>query len=224
MSASPDHLMVAPILIPMVTGALMLLYDERQRGTKLTVGLIACVLQLVVAAQLLGRAEGTDADGVNAVSLYLLGDWPSPYGIVLVLDRLSAMMLVITAMLALPALLYSGAAWHGRGQRFHSLFQFLLMGLSGTFLTGDLFNLFVFFEVMLAASYGLVLHGSGPARVRAGLHYISINLAASLLFLTCWRSYCRTHRSEKHRPLVVIYLSILPQHSHVVPAGPLRFV
>ena len=57
------------------------------------------------------------------------------------------------------------------------------MGLNGAFLTGDLFNLFVFFEVLLAASYGLVLHGSGPLRVKAGLHYIAVNLAASSLFL-----------------------------------------
>ena len=64
------------------------------------------------------------------------------------------------------------------------LLQFQLMGLNGAFLTGDLFNLFVFFEVMLAASYGMALHGSGTARVRAGLHYIVINLVASLLFLT----------------------------------------
>ena len=75
------------------------------------------------------------------------------------------------------------ARWDRRGQHFHSLFQFLLMGLNGAFLTGDLFNLFVFFEVLLAASYGLALHGSGTLRVRAGLHYIAINLAASLLFL-----------------------------------------
>ena len=66
---------------------------------------------------------------------------------------------------------------------FHPLFQLQLMGLNGAFLTGDLFNLFVFFEVMLAASYGLLLHGSGRLRVQAGLHYIAINLAASSLFL-----------------------------------------
>ena len=66
---------------------------------------------------------------------------------------------------------------------FHPLFQIQLMGLNGAFLTADLFNLFVFFEVMLAASYGLLLHGSGRARVRAGLHYIAINLVASSLFL-----------------------------------------
>ena len=81
------------------------------------------------------------------------------------------------------ALVFSLARWQRAGAHFHPLFQFQLMGLNGAFLTGDLFNLFVFFEVMLAASYGLALHGSGIARVRAGLHYIAINLVASLLFL-----------------------------------------
>src|SRR5690606_8745120 len=66
---------------------------------------------------------------------------------------------------------------------FHPLLQLQLMGLNGAFLTADLFNLFVFFEVLLAASYGLLLHGGGSTRVRAGLHYIAINLLASLLFL-----------------------------------------
>ena len=84
---------------------------------------------------------------------------------------------------ASPPLVFSLARWHRAGPRFHSLLQFLLMGLNGAFLTGDLFNLFVFFELLLAASYGLALHGSGTARVRSGLHYIVINLAASLLFL-----------------------------------------
>ena len=86
-------------------------------------------------------------------------------------------------MLGLSAFVFSLARWHRAGAHFHPLFQFQLMGLNGAFLTGDLFNLFVFFEVMLAASYGLVLHGSGTARVRAGLHYIVVNLVASLLFL-----------------------------------------
>ena len=71
----------------------------------------------------------------------------------------------------------------GPAPQFHALFQLLLMGLNGAFLTGDLFNLFVFFEVLLAASYGLVLHGDGIVRVRAGLHYIAINLTGSFLFL-----------------------------------------
>src|SRR5690606_17723548 len=81
------------------------------------------------------------------------------------------------------AALYGEARWARAGAYFHPLFQIQLMGLNGAFLTGDLFNLFVFFEVMLAASYGLHLHGSGWPRVRSGLHYIAVNLLASSLFL-----------------------------------------
>jgi multicomponent K+:H+ antiporter subunit D len=178
MTIRPEHLMIAPILIPFIAGALMLLYDERQRRAKLGVGLASAVTLLLMAIELLNRAKSG-----STPNLYLLGDWATPFGIVLVLDRLSAMMLLLTALLAIPALIYSAAGWHKQGQHFQSLFQFLLMGLNGAFLTGDLFNLFVFFEVLLAASYGLLLHGSGQLRVRAGLHYIAVNLTASLLFL-----------------------------------------
>ena len=100
--------------------------------------------------------------------MYSISAWPAPYGIVLVVDRLSALMLVLSATLALPALIYSVARWERVGVHYHSLLQFLLMGLNGAFLTGDLFNLFVFFEVLLASSYGLLLHGSGAARVKSG--------------------------------------------------------
>ncbi|MFT4150149.1 MAG: monovalent cation/H+ antiporter subunit D [Paracoccaceae bacterium] len=183
MNLSPEHLIIAPILIPLVAGALMLLYEDRQRRAKMVISLVSSALLLLVAVQLMVMSKGSGPSDANRIGLYLLGDWPSPFGIVLVLDRLSALMLVLVALLATPALVYSAAGWHRQGQHFHSLFQFLLMGLNGAFLTGDLFNLFVFFEVLLAASYGLLLHGTGQARVRMGLHYIAINLAASLLFL-----------------------------------------
>ncbi len=183
MSLGPEHLIIAPILIPFFAGALMLVYDERQRRAKLTISLVAVVASLLAAVELLVRSKGSELTGNNDIGFYLLGDWAAPYGIVLVVDRLSAMMLVLTGFLALPALLYSAAGWHRQGQHFHSMFQFLLMGVNGAFLTGDLFNLFVFFEVLLAASYGLLLHGGGQLRVRGGLHYIAINLTGSLLFL-----------------------------------------
>ena len=183
MMPSPEHLIIAPILIPFVAGALMLLYDDRQRRAKLGLSLVSAVSLLFVAITLLNRSKGNALSGGNDIGFYLLGDWAAPYGIVLVLDRLSAMMLVLVALLAIPALIYAAAGWQKQGQHFHSLFQFLLMGLNGAFLTGDLFNLFVFFEVLLAASYGLLLHGSGQLRVRAGLHYIAVNLTASLFFL-----------------------------------------
>ena len=92
-------------------------------------------------------------------------------------------MLTLTAILGLASPVYSLARWDRAGVHFYSLFQFLLMGLNGAFLTGDLFNLFVFFEVLLAASYGLMLRGSVVARVRVGLHYIAVNLVASFLLL-----------------------------------------
>ena len=183
MMALSDHLIMAPILIPFFAGALMLLYDDRRRRAKLAISLAAALAMLAVSLELLNRVKGTGPSGGTEIGFYLLGNWAVPYGIVLVIDRLSAMMLVLTGLLAVPAILYSGAGWHRQGQHFQSMFQFLLMGLNGAFLTGDLFNLFVFFEVLLAASYGLLLHGSGQFRVRAGLHYIAINLAASLLFL-----------------------------------------
>jgi multicomponent K+:H+ antiporter subunit D len=138
----------------------------------------ASILALIAAAvALLGAADS------RPVRVYPLGDWPAPFGIVLVADRLSTLMVLLAGVLALAALVFSLARWHRAGPRFHSLLQFMLMGLNGAFLTGDLFNLFVFFELLLAASYALTLHGSGTARVRASLHYIAINLTASLLFL-----------------------------------------
>jgi multicomponent K+:H+ antiporter subunit D len=158
----------------------MVALNEQRRALKAAIGLVCAAALLAVALLLLGAAE---AGGQAPAIVYRLGDWPAQFGIVLVVDRLSALMLAATAALGLAALLYSLAAWQRAGAHFQALMQFQLMGINGAFLTGDLFNLFVFFEVMLAASYGLVLHGSGAPRVRAGLHYIVINLAASLLFL-----------------------------------------
>ncbi len=183
MSAWINHLVIAPIVIPLLVGALLMLIDERRRALKATLGVASASVLLALAVLLLYLTDHTATGADATVRVYRLGDWPSLFGIVLVLDRLSAMMLVLTGILGLSALVFALARWQKAGAHFHSLFQFQLMGLNGAFLTGDLFNLFVFFEIMLAASYGLALHGSGLARVRAGLHYIAINLAASLLFL-----------------------------------------
>lgn len=184
MSRWIDHLTIAPVVLPLAAAALMLLLGERRRTLKALLN-IASTLALVAVAIALMRLVGTPSPepGAAPVGVYLLGNWPAPFGIVLVVDRLSALMLVLTSVLASAALIFSLARWHRAGVHFHPLFQTLLLGLNGAFLTGDLFNLFVFFEVLLAASYGLALHGSGIVRVKAGLHYIAINLAASLLFL-----------------------------------------
>lgn len=183
MNFAPQHLVIAPIILPLLAGALLLFFDDRERLLKSTISVLTATALFAVSIMLLRIAHADGMVDEGRVVVYLLGNWPPPFAITLVLDRLSAMMLALTAVLAVPALVFSLGRWHKAGPHFHTLFLFLLMGINGAFLTGDLFNLFVFFEVMLAASYGLMLHGSGSQRVRAGLHYIAINLAAALLFL-----------------------------------------
>ena len=177
---SVEHLVVAPVLLPLGTAAVMLMLREDRRVLKGTLNLASTAIGLAIALLLL---RSVDSQGPAAFGVYLTANWPVPFGIVLVADRLSALMAVLTGCAGLAALAYALPRWQHAGVSFHALFQLQLMGLYGAFLTADLFNLFVFFEVLLAASYGLLLHGGGIARVRAGLHYIAINLAASLLFL-----------------------------------------
>ncbi|VVO24687.1 monovalent cation/H+ antiporter subunit D [Pseudomonas fluorescens] len=175
------HLIAAPILLPLLTAALMMMLGEKRRPLKARINLFSSLLGLGISILLLQWTQQTAVPG--SIGVYLPGNWQVPFGIVLVLDRLSALMLVLTGIIGVCALLFAMARWDGAGSSFHALFQIQLMGLYGAFLTADLFNLFVFFEVLLAASYGLILHGSGRARVSSGLHYISINLLASSLFL-----------------------------------------
>jgi len=174
-----NHLVIAPIVLPLLVAALQLLVGEKRRRTVLALSVASCVALVLLAAALM---LAVSADGVLG-AVYRIGDWPARFGIVLVADRLSALMVLLTSVLALALLPYALGRWQHRGGHFQPLLQFLLMGLNGAFLTGDLFNLFVFFEVLLAASYGLALHGSGARRVSAGLHYIAVNLTASMLFL-----------------------------------------
>ncbi|MCV9998325.1 monovalent cation/H+ antiporter subunit D [Pararhizobium sp. YC-54] len=176
------HLIILPILLPIITAAGLIPVDERNRTLKGVIGFTSTVVVFLISI-LLMQSAASPGEGEGGASVYLLGNWPAPFGIVLVLDRLSALMLVLTGLLAMATQVFAMAKWHRAGHHFHSLFQLMLAGLNGAFLTGDLFNLFVFFEMMLAASYGLLLHGSGPMRVKAGLHYIAVNLAASSLFL-----------------------------------------
>ncbi|HET6491961.1 MAG TPA: proton-conducting transporter membrane subunit, partial [Burkholderiales bacterium] len=177
MSALADHLLIAPIVLPLAAAALMLLFEEHRHALKAAISVSASLLVLAVALALFFRVEAP------VMHVYPIGNWPAPLGIVLVADPLAALMVVLAATLGLAALVFSLARWHRLGPHFHSLVQFMLAGLNGAFLTGDLFNLFVFFELLLAASYGLALYGAGVPRVRASLHYIVVNLAASLLFL-----------------------------------------
>ena len=178
-----NHLIIAPILLPLVASALLLLLDERRRMAKNAIALATLLAVLVISVALLLQTVRVGISGNSATRVYLIGDWTAPFGIVLVADWLSDLMIVLTAIIALAAFVYALARWDRAGPRFQALFLLQITGLNGAFLTGDLFNLFVFFEILLAASYGLLLHGSGAERIKAGLHYVAINVGASLLFL-----------------------------------------
>lgn len=180
------HAPILSILIPTFTSFILLLLGNPGSGSlkqdwrqpwRRGISLTAAVLGLITAISYLLIAN------TGQITVYQLGEWSAPFGIVLVLDRLSAFMLVLTYVLAVPVIWYASDNWDTRGRYFHTMFHFLLMGLTGAFLTGDLFNLFVFFEVLLMASYVLLLHGQGRPRFQLGVHYVTINLLASALFL-----------------------------------------
>ena len=180
------HTPILAILIPAFTafclvllgnpGSDSLAHDWRQPWRR-GISLISVLLGLITALAYLVQASS------GKIVVYQLSEWSAPFGIVLLLDRLSALMLLLTYALAAPVLWFASKEWDERGRYFHAMFHFLLMGLCGAFLTGDLFNLFVFFEILLIASYVLLLHGQGKARFQLGVHYVTINLLASALFL-----------------------------------------
>ncbi|MGE0801007.1 MAG: monovalent cation/H+ antiporter subunit D [Lautropia sp.] len=177
------HWIIVPIVLPLATAAAMLLLGEQRKRAKTWLDVGSTFCGLLLSAWLAYAVHHDAGPGGGAVGVYLPSNWPPPFGLVLVLDRLAAALLLLTDILAFGAIVFAAARWNRIGVHFHPLFQILLMGLHGAFLTGDLFNLFVFFEVLLAASYGLLLHAPGRNRVAAGMHYIALNLVASTLFL-----------------------------------------
>ena len=174
-----NQLPILPILLPLLAGALSLFVEHRRVGTivQRSVAWVFMLATLVASILLVARAHE------GSVLVYLLGDWPARIGIALMVDRLSAMMVLTTSLLGVACLLHACSGWDRRAPHFHALFQLQLMGINGAFLTGDIFNLFVFFEVMLIASYGLLLSGGRGVRMSAGMHYVAFNIAASTLFL-----------------------------------------
>jgi multicomponent K+:H+ antiporter subunit D len=182
-AAVVQHLPVLVVLLPLAAAVALLVAGDgttagngRAARTRV-IGLGATVLGLCLAVALVAQAA---QGGWQVVRL---GGWQAPFGITLVVDRLSALMVLLTQLVALAVVLHASGGWDLRGRHFHALLQFQLMGLNGAFVTGDLFNLFVFFEVLLIASYVLLVHGQGAPRLRAGVPYVVLNLAASGLFL-----------------------------------------
>lgn len=170
------HWIIMPVVLPALAAAALVMLRPGPRVQRM-VSLAVCSALALLAAWLTSVA----AQGSHHV--YALGNWPAPFGIVLVLDRLAALMLLATAAIALCSMLYALRSRAAAGGHFYALFLFQLMGINGAFLTGDLFNLFVFFEVLLIASYCLLLQGGTKEQLVPALHYVAINFTGSFLFL-----------------------------------------
>ncbi len=212
-----SHLVIVAVLLPLLAGIALLFLRGADIRFRRILALVSTAGQIAVALALTRAVTGGE------ILVYSLGDWPAPFGIVMVADRLSVWMVLVAALLALPALYYAihgGPGGSDRdGQHFHVLFQLQLFGLNGAFLTGDLFNLFVFFEVLLIASYGLLLHGGGRARTRAGLHYVVLNLAGSTLFLFAVGTLFGVLGTLNMADLAVRVATVSPQSAPLVRAA-----
>lgn len=171
------HEVIAPVLLPLLSGIVLVLLRGKSLLLQRGIGTLSILLQIALAIVLFSQVSS------GTILAYSLGNWPAPYGILLVADRLAVWMLLVTSLVALFSLSYAFNGIDSNGHHFHALFQLQLFGLNGAFLTGDLFNLFVFFEILLIASYSLLLHGGGRLRTKAGLHFVVINLVGSTLFL-----------------------------------------
>lgn len=173
-----QHLPVLPILLPLLAGAIMIIGPiARRLPLQRVFGCLMSFILLAAACTLLWQVEqhGTIA--------YAVGEWQPPFGILLVADRLAAIMVVMSSFLLLCVQLYSCAGEDTRGRFMHPLLMFQVLGINGSFITGDIFNLFVFFEILLISSYALVIHGGGKHKTQSDLHYVILNLAGSSLFL-----------------------------------------
>ncbi|MEZ5513414.1 MAG: monovalent cation/H+ antiporter subunit D [Steroidobacteraceae bacterium] len=171
------HLAVLPVLLPLLTGALLIVLRRLPLVVHRTASSLAA---LAVLAATLALATAT-ADGT--VLGYVAGNWLPPFGIVLAVDRLTVMMLLLATIAVLACLCGAMDGEDARGPHFHALLCLQLAGLCGAFLTADLFNLFVFFELLLISSYALLLHAGGGERVTATTHYLVVNLVGSTVFL-----------------------------------------
>ncbi|MCK2089633.1 Na+/H+ antiporter subunit D [Thauera aromatica] len=173
-----NTLIVAPLLIPLATLVLTLLARRSPRA----------VSALSLAGALALAAAGLVLVGLAAQGQILAtqaGGWAAPYGITLVIDRLSAVMVAITGIVGAAVIAFALARDDdpARGRNFHPLVHGLLVGVCGAFVTGDVFNLYVWFEVLLAGSFALLVLGGGKRRLAGTVVYMVLNLVATLMFL-----------------------------------------
>ena len=185
--------LVLPILVPLSTAAILLLAPKRPLLQR-WIALVGSILLLGSAVVVFRRV---DAAGIQVLQV---GGWPAPFGITLVADLLAAMLVVAVGVVgvAITAAAFAGVDPRREAFGYHPLIQILLMGVSGAFLTGDLFNLYVWFEVMLVASFVLMALHRTSAQVEAAFKYVTINLIASSIFPHRARAALRRGRNAQH--------------------------
>jgi multicomponent Na+:H+ antiporter subunit D len=171
-------LLALPLLIPLVTVGVMLCAWRMAEAARHALNITACAAMLAVAAALChATADGT------VLALHVAA-WPAPLGITLVADTLTALMVAVTAVIGLAVAVYAAGAGTGKFRGYFApLFLALLTGVNGSFVTGDLFNLYVWFEVMLMASFVLVALPGGRGQMEGAVKYLTLNFVASALFL-----------------------------------------
>ena len=173
-----QHLTSLPVLLPMLAGVILLMPPcGKSKKIRRFASVILSVLTFFVSVALLLKVQ---ADGVQ---VYAIGNWSAPFGIVLVADPLSTLLVCLSSLLGVVCVLYASAGEDVKGSFFHPLVHFLIFGVNGAFVTGDAFNLFVFFEILLIASYALLIHGGDKKNTRAALQYVIMNLVGSAVFL-----------------------------------------
>lgn len=173
-----NNLLITPVIIPLLTGMLLIIFQKNMKLQR-TLSLIALLATTAIAVLLMNQIR----DG--GILTLQLGGWKAPYGISFVGDMFSALLLLATSVVAVCCLIYAFSSI-GRKQEklyFYPLFLFLITGVNGSFLTGDLFNLYVFFELFLVASYVLITLGGAQRQLRESLKYIFTNIIASAFFL-----------------------------------------
>ncbi|WP_066056052.1 Na+/H+ antiporter subunit D [Robertmurraya korlensis] len=173
-----NNLLLLPILIPLFT-AVILIFLNRFTIASRWVSALSFLSTVFVSFLLFQKVQ---ADGIQTLNL---GSWEAPFGITLVSDMLSSLLVLTTSVIAFACCLYSFRAIGEEREKFYyyPILQFLIVGINGAFTTGDIFNLFVFFEVMLMSSYVLLVLGGTKAQLRESVKYILVNIISSSLFV-----------------------------------------
>ena len=173
-----NNFVILPILIPLLTG-IFLIFLTRKVNVQRVVSLISAIISIVIAFSLVIEVK---TDGIQVLQA---SNWDAPFGISIVADMLSALLVLVTSIIVFSVLIYSFKHIDADREKFfyYPLVQFLIVGVNGAFLTGDIFNLFVFFEVMLMSSYVLLVIGGTKIQLRETIKYLLVNVIASALFV-----------------------------------------